>query len=174
MQEITSTEAKRARRFCSGSGLCQPLLSLAYKSLSPAVKDSWSPNGWETETTWPAGETAGGLGLPRETEERGHPGSARANIRGGLESRSLPPVSRLEGRQIARAGFISDGCCRTEIIYSRPRISARALPPTVQTGHTTCLAAPKSWSDLSAGAAKPARKASLGKPGLTESYNPDR
>lgn len=80
----------------------------------------------------------------------------------------------LEGRQIARAGLISDPRCRTEIIWSRPRISTRALPPIAQTGHTTRLAAPKSWSDLAAGAAKPAGKASLGKPGLTESYNPAR
>lgn len=45
---------------------------------------------------------AGGLGLPRETEERGH--SVRANTRGGLESRSLPPVSRLGG-QANRQGW---------------------------------------------------------------------
>lgn len=79
----------------------------------------------------------------------------------------------LEGRQIACAGFISDCCYRIEIIYSRPITVHSFFPLVAQTEHTMCLIMPKNWSDLTNAVANPAeKKASLGKPGPTESYNP--
>ena len=53
-------------------------------------------------------------------------------------------------------------------------ITVHSLFPLVaQTEHTMCLIMPKNWSDSTNAVAKPAeKKAALGKPGPTESYNP--